>query len=150
MADKTQLLAMAFACRYRPASVLTGVFVATVLNHALAVAAGNYLGNALDVTLVQSVAGVSFIVFGLWTLRGDRLEGEERRKTRFGFAPAHRAQSAPAACPYRRRSLACSRVAAKPEAAGVRGRVDKTAYRSERAQPPCGSVGGCGERAMYY
>jgi len=43
MGDKTQLLAMAFATRYRFLHVLSGVFVATVANHALAVAAGNYL-----------------------------------------------------------------------------------------------------------
>ncbi len=84
MADKTQLLAMAFACRYKATSVLAGVFVATVLNHALAVAVGDYLGAALDVTLIQSLAAASFILFGLWTLRGDRLEGEEKRRSRFG------------------------------------------------------------------
>ncbi len=84
MADKTQLLAMAFACRFKATAVLSGVFVATVLNHALAVAAGFYLGTALNVTLVQSLAGASFILFGLWALRGDSLSGEEKRKTRLG------------------------------------------------------------------
>ena len=40
MGDKTQLLAMAFATRYKASTVLRGVFVATLLNHFLAVSAG--------------------------------------------------------------------------------------------------------------
>ena len=47
MGDKTQLLAMALATRFPAKSVLIGVFLATVLNHALAVAVGNYLGTTL-------------------------------------------------------------------------------------------------------
>jgi Ca2+/H+ antiporter, TMEM165/GDT1 family len=85
MGDKTQLLAMAFATRYKPAKVLVGVFIATVLNHALAVAAGSLLAryNVLG-PWIQLAASVSFILFGLWTIRGDSLEGEDKRKSRFG------------------------------------------------------------------
>jgi Ca2+/H+ antiporter, TMEM165/GDT1 family len=85
MGDKTQLLAMAFACRFKAAKVMTGVFIATVLNHAAAVALGTLVARneALNVW-IQSIAAISFIFFGLWTIRGDRLEGEENRKTRFG------------------------------------------------------------------
>lgn len=84
MGDKTQLLAMAFACRFSARSVLAGVFLATLLNHGLAVAVGNYAGKSLDISAVQSVAAASFILFGLWTLRGDTLHGEEKRRTSFG------------------------------------------------------------------
>ncbi|MDR0356854.1 MAG: TMEM165/GDT1 family protein [Clostridiales Family XIII bacterium] len=85
MGDKTQLLAMAFAARYKPSKVLLGVLIATLLNHALAVAAGNIVAKIESAqTLIQCVASLSFIFFGLWTLRGDRLDGEENRKTRFG------------------------------------------------------------------
>jgi len=56
MGDKTQLLAMAMATRYRAGSVLWGVLIATVLNHALAVALGTYLRASLDLELVQRVA----------------------------------------------------------------------------------------------
>ena len=85
MGDKTQLLAMAFACKYSAAKVMIGVFIATVLNHAAAVALGTLVARneALNVW-IQAIAAVSFIIFGLWTIRGDRLEGEENRKTRFG------------------------------------------------------------------
>ena len=85
MGDKTQLLAMAFATRYKSTKVLLGVFVATVLNHAGAVAVGYYLGEIKSAQAwIQGIASLSFIFFGLWTIRGDKLEGEENRKTRFG------------------------------------------------------------------
>lgn len=85
MGDKTQLLAMAFATKYKASKVLLGVFLATVFNHAFAVAAGSFITQykALDVW-IQVFASLSFIFFGLWTIRGDKLEGEENRKTRFG------------------------------------------------------------------
>lgn len=85
MGDKTQLLAMAFATRYKASKVLVGVFIATVLNHAVAVAAGHYIAGFQSAQVwIQGIASLSFIFFGLWTIRGDRLEGEENRKTRFG------------------------------------------------------------------
>jgi putative Ca2+/H+ antiporter (TMEM165/GDT1 family) len=85
MGDKTQLLAMAFAARYKATKVLAGVFLATVLNHALAVAVGKYIAHFQSVQIwIQGLAALSFIFFGLWTIRGDKLEGEENRTTRFG------------------------------------------------------------------
>lgn len=85
MGDKTQLLAMAFATKYKAYKVLIGVFIATVLNHALAVAVGNLVTRVGWLELwIQGIAALSFIFFGLWTIRGDRLEGEENRKSRFG------------------------------------------------------------------
>ncbi len=84
MGDKTQLLAMAFATRYRAATVLWGVFVATALNHMLAVAVGNYLTSFVPLSGIRIAAAASFILFGLWTIRGDRLDGEDKR---FSFSP---------------------------------------------------------------
>jgi putative Ca2+/H+ antiporter (TMEM165/GDT1 family) len=85
MGDKTQLLAMAFAAKYKAYKVLVGVFIATLFNHALAVLAGNYLLHFESAqTWVQGIASLSFILFGLWSIRGDKLEGEENRFTRFG------------------------------------------------------------------
>lgn len=85
MGDKTQLLAMAFATKYKASKVLIGVFIATVLNHAFAVAVGNMLTkySGLDVW-IQGIASLSFILFGLWTIRGDKLEGEENRQNKYG------------------------------------------------------------------
>jgi len=84
MGDKTQLLAMAFATRFPAGSVMLGVFIATLLNHALAVALGTYLGMSFNMDIIQVVAAGSFILFGLWTLRGDALSGEEKRKLFIG------------------------------------------------------------------
>jgi putative Ca2+/H+ antiporter (TMEM165/GDT1 family) len=84
MGDKTQLLAMAFACRYRWQTVMWAVFWATALNHLMAAAAGNYLANVVPIEYIKTAASASFIIFGLWTLRGDTLHGEDRR---FQFSP---------------------------------------------------------------
>lgn len=85
MGDKTQLLAMAFATKYKASKVLIGVFIATILNHALAVAVGNMLTRFSAAQVwIQGIAALSFIMFGLWTIRGDKLEGEENRTTKFG------------------------------------------------------------------
>ncbi|MDR2401413.1 MAG: TMEM165/GDT1 family protein [Deferribacteraceae bacterium] len=85
MGDKTQLLAMAFAAKYKTSKVLLGVFIATVLNHTLAVAFGNLITRfeAIE-TAIEVLASISFIFFGLWTIKGDKLDGEEKRTTRFG------------------------------------------------------------------
>jgi putative Ca2+/H+ antiporter (TMEM165/GDT1 family) len=79
MGDKTQLLGMAFATRYRASVVLVGVLVATLLNHLLAVALGDFLTNFIPLTTIQLVAAFSFVFFGLWTLRGDSLDGEDKK-----------------------------------------------------------------------
>ncbi len=85
MGDKTQLLAMAFATKYKASQVMLGVFIATVFNHALAVAVGNYITRFAGAqTWIQAIASLSFIFFGLWTLRGDKLEGEENRVSKYG------------------------------------------------------------------
>jgi putative Ca2+/H+ antiporter (TMEM165/GDT1 family) len=85
MGDKTQLLAIAFAAKYKVSKVMAGVFIATVLNHALAVAAGHFITRFDSVQIViQCAASVSFIFFGLWTIRGDKLDGEENRATKYG------------------------------------------------------------------
>jgi Ca2+/H+ antiporter, TMEM165/GDT1 family len=84
MGDKTQLLAMAFASRYKWQTVMWGVFVATLVNHLFAVVAGNYLTRLIPLSYIQIAASASFILFGLWTLRGDSLEGEDKR---FNYSP---------------------------------------------------------------
>lgn len=85
MGDKSQLLAVAFAAKYRPAKVLLGVFLASVLNHSIAVAAGSFIARYQDVEVwIQMIASLSFIAFGLWTIHGDKLEGDETGNSRFG------------------------------------------------------------------
>lgn len=85
MGDKTQLVALAFATRYRPGVVLAGVTAATLVVHLFSVAIGEVLGITLPRVWVAVAAGLAFIGFGLWTLRGDTLDEDEAPKTsRFG------------------------------------------------------------------
>lgn len=84
MGDKTQLLAMAMAGKYKAKQVMLGVLVATILNHALAVALGSYISSIIPMDTVKIVAGISFLIFGLWTLRGDKIDEDNKKKAKFG------------------------------------------------------------------
>ena len=84
MGDKTQLLAMAFAAKFRWYTVLSAVFVATTVNHLLAVFVGHYLDSIIPIEYIKIGTALSFILFGLWTIRGDRLQGEENK---YKFSP---------------------------------------------------------------
>ncbi len=79
MGDKTQLLAMAFATRFRWHTVLWAVCAATLVNHLLAVAVGNVVTQFLPLAWIKLAAAASFILFALWTIRGDSL-GEDTHK----------------------------------------------------------------------
>lgn len=85
MGDKTQLLAMAFATRFKWQTVMWGVFVATILNHLFAVVVGSYLTHFIPMNYIQIAAAISFIIFGLWTIRGDELNGEDKASKRSPF-----------------------------------------------------------------
>ncbi len=84
MGDKTQLLAMSFATRFNPYKVLLAVFIATIANHALAVVAGQFLTTIVPIDIISLAASLSFIGFGLWTIRGDQLKDEAKKASRFG------------------------------------------------------------------
>jgi putative Ca2+/H+ antiporter (TMEM165/GDT1 family) len=88
MGDKTQLVAMMFALRYRWWVVLSAIAAATAAVHVLSVAIGHYLGAALPTHLLGLLAGVMFVFFGLWTLRGDSLSDEEASRAQRATAPA--------------------------------------------------------------
>ena len=84
MGDKTQLLAMSFATCYNPYKVLLAVFIATIANHALAVVAGQFLTTIVPIDIISLAASLSFIGFGLWTIRGDKLKDEAKKVSRYG------------------------------------------------------------------
>ncbi len=88
LGDKSQLMAMTFALRYRWWVVLGGITVATTGVHLISVAVGHYLGAALPTHLLGILAGVAFVCFGLWTLRGDKLSDDEATKAQRSTAPA--------------------------------------------------------------
>lgn len=81
MGDKSQLMALAFATRYKALPTLIGITIATGVVHLLSVALGAGLGAALPQRPMNIVAGLAFVVFGLWTLRGDQLTEEDRKRT---------------------------------------------------------------------
>jgi putative Ca2+/H+ antiporter (TMEM165/GDT1 family) len=80
LGDKSQLMAMTFALRYRFWTVLGGITVATAVVHLASVWIGRAVGNSLDTHAVNVVAGAAFLVFAAWTLRGDELGAEDSRK----------------------------------------------------------------------
>ncbi len=85
LGDKSQLMAMAFATRYRPLVVLVAVTLATLLVHAGSVVVGALFAVALPRDLISIAAGIAFLVFAAWTIRGDELgEGDEGRAQRTG------------------------------------------------------------------
>lgn len=69
--DKSQLMTLTFALRYRWQVVLAAIVAATTVLFGLSVTVGHYLGDALPTHLVTVLSGVVFVVFGLWTLRGE-------------------------------------------------------------------------------
>lgn len=85
MGDKTQLVALAFATKYKTTTVLAGVFIATFAVHLISVILGEAVSLALPIFWIKILAGLSFIFFGLWTLRGDSLDEDEMKNTgKFG------------------------------------------------------------------
>ncbi|MEN9309114.1 MAG: hypothetical protein RL173_3046 [Fibrobacterota bacterium] len=85
MGDKTQLVALTLAGRYRPGVVLLGITAATAVSHIVSVALGGILGNLLAGPWVYYLAGLSFLIFGIWTLRGDEDDGDGIRASATPF-----------------------------------------------------------------
>ena len=86
MGDKTQLLALVLAARFRkPWPIVWGIFVATVFNHALACAAGAWITTLIGPQMLRWVLGVSFIAMAVWMLIPDKLEdGDTGEGPRWG------------------------------------------------------------------
>ena len=82
LGDKSQLMALAFATRYKPLPVLVAITLATAIVHLASVGIGAVVGAALPTRPINAIAALAFVVFGLWTLRGDELTSadEERAK----------------------------------------------------------------------
>ena len=82
LGDKSQLLALAFATRFPAIPVLIAISLATLLVHLGSVAVGATVAVALPTNVIAIVAGLAFLVFAAWTLRGDKLgEADEARAT---------------------------------------------------------------------
>jgi Ca2+/H+ antiporter, TMEM165/GDT1 family len=77
LGDKSQLMALAFATRYRAIDVLVGITLATLLVHLGSVVLGATIAAALPTKLIAVLGGLAFFVFAAWTLRGDSLGEDE-------------------------------------------------------------------------
>ena len=85
MGDKSQLVSLAYATRFSWPIALGGVTIATLLVHLCSVWLGEALGVTLPAFWIRLIAGIAFIGFGLWTLRGDTYDGSAtQRRSRFG------------------------------------------------------------------
>jgi Ca2+/H+ antiporter, TMEM165/GDT1 family len=84
LGDKSQLMAMTFAARYRVRDVLIGITAATAIVHLASVGICYWVGDAFaeQQHWIAIVAGVAFLGFAAWTLRGDELTEDEAAKAR--------------------------------------------------------------------
>lgn len=83
LGDKSQLLAIAFANRYRVRDVLVGITLATSVVHLGSVALGAALGAQLErhAGAVELTTGLAFLFFAAWTIRGDSVDDADMEKT---------------------------------------------------------------------
>ncbi len=84
MGDKTQLMTLAFAARYRGRVVLAGVSIATALINLISVGLGVGVGKLLPVFWINIVAGLAFIAFGIWELKPEHEGKDNIAESRFG------------------------------------------------------------------
>ena len=78
MGDKTQLLAMLLAARFRrPWPIVAGILVATVANHALAGAVGQWVADAIGPQWLRWIIGASFLAMAVWMLIPDQIDEDD-------------------------------------------------------------------------
>ena len=86
MGDKTQLLALLLAARFRkPTPIILGILLATLVNHGIAGGIGAWVTQWLTPTVLRWSVGLLFLGIAVWTLIPDRIEeGEAQIATRLG------------------------------------------------------------------
>ena len=84
LGDKTQLLVMAFSAKFPWQQVLVGMTLGIFVVHALAVGVGSFVGSLLDPGVMEIIASVLFLAFGVWTLRSGDEEDEKAGQGRYG------------------------------------------------------------------
>lgn len=83
--DKTQLLALLLAARWRrPVPIIVGILAATIINHALAGAVGAWVQALLSPTALAWVLGLGFLAMAVWILIPDRLDDTALKPGRLG------------------------------------------------------------------
>ena len=82
LGDKSQLMALAFATRFPAVAVLVAITIATALVHLGSVVLGATVAAVLPTNIVAIVAGLAFLGFAAWTLRGDVLGASDEARAR--------------------------------------------------------------------
>jgi Ca2+/H+ antiporter, TMEM165/GDT1 family len=83
--DKTQLLTLVLAARYRkPWPIVAGIFVATLVNHGIAGAVGAWLTKTIGPDAMRWVLGISFIAMAAWMLVPDKLDEDDSAERKLG------------------------------------------------------------------
>lgn len=80
MGDKTQLVALSFATKYKPQKVLAGIFLGTLVIHLFSVIIGERLTAFIPMHVLKVLVGLSFIGFGAWALKGDSYEDKTSQR----------------------------------------------------------------------
>jgi len=77
LGDKSQLMALAFATRFKAWRVLVGITVATAITHLISVGIGRLVADHIPRRPITVVSGLAFLAFAAWTLRGDSLDDDD-------------------------------------------------------------------------
>ncbi|MBF8731683.1 MULTISPECIES: TMEM165/GDT1 family protein [Pseudomonas] len=81
--DKTQLLALILAARFRkPWPIIAGIIAATLANHAAAGAVGAWVSSFFSETVLHWILAASFAATALWTLVPDKMDDDENSAAR--------------------------------------------------------------------
>jgi putative Ca2+/H+ antiporter (TMEM165/GDT1 family) len=81
MGDKTQLLAFVLAAKFkRKLPIIMGILLATLANHSLAGYLGSWVARLVSAATLKWIIALSFFAFGVWTLKPDTLEQEQKLK----------------------------------------------------------------------
>ena len=85
MGDKTQLLALVLAARFRkPTPIILAILAATLFNHGLAGALGAWITSVVSPNVLRWALGLSFIAMAGWMLIPDTIDLDDDKKSRFG------------------------------------------------------------------
>jgi len=83
--DKTQLLALMLAARYRqPWPIVAGILCATLANHALAGIFGSWVRHAVDPGILRYAIALAFFAVAVWALKPDKLDAHDAKTSRLG------------------------------------------------------------------
>lgn len=86
MGDKTQLLSFVLAARFRgqPWLIIAGIFLATLINHALAALAGDWMATTVSPNTLRWILGLAFLAFAVWALIPDTLDESKQSVSKHG------------------------------------------------------------------